>query len=233
MFTGIVETTGLVGSVTERPSGVRLHVLAPHWAARPAPGDSIAVNGCCLTHAPGEDTPPGGLAFDVIPETLRRTTLGSFAPGTRVNLEAALTATKPMGGHFVQGHIDAVGEVRAVAAGADWRLTVGFEPGLRELVVPKGSITVDGVSLTLASVDADRGEFEVALIPTTLEVTQLGSLRVGDRVNLETDMIVRTVVQCLRWREEATRVVDPARGEGRRPERSDGVTMSLLREAGF
>lgn len=137
-----------------------------------------------------------GVAFDVIPETLARTTLGALRVGDRVNLEHAVTAATLMGGHFVQGHVDGVGRVVSVKRGEDWRVRVRIGRELRPLMIPKGSVCVDGVSLTIAAVRADG--FEVALIPTTLELTTLADLRVGDDVNIEADMLVKAVATVLR-----------------------------------
>ena len=218
MFTGIVENTGTVVSAAPNAFGVRLLVDGGAFSHRPAPGDSIAVNGVCLTHAPKPDDPPAHLAFDVIRETLDRTSLGGLRAGSRVNLEASLRADTPIAGHFVQGHVDATGTVAEVYDGADeWRTTIAVEPALMKFIVPKGSIAVDGVSLTIASVDTAANRFAVALIPTTLELTTLKDRRAGERVNLETDMVVRTVVHYLELQ----------RGEGA------ALSLDRLRDAGF
>ena len=199
MFTGIVQHIGRIAALEESAAGKRLVVDRGAWSPQHAravvPGDSICVSGVCLTVAEiaGET-----LAFDVVSETLRCTGLGSLAPGDAVNLEPSVTPQQPMGGHFLQGHIDAVGELVAVQDTADdWRATVEADAAMADLLVPKGSVAVDGVSLTIAAVPAP-GRFEIALIPVTLRETTLGRLRVGDRVNLETDIVARTVVQALR-----------------------------------
>ncbi len=157
----------------------------------PTRGESIAVAGCCLTVV--EATDDGRISFDVITETLDKTRLGGVAPGGGLNLEHAVRADTLMGGHFVQGHVDGLGVVAAVKDDPlDWRVTVEPPAELMEYVTPKGSVSIEGVSLTIAAVG--EGGFEVALIPETLEVTTLGELRVGDRVQLEMDMLAKTVV---------------------------------------
>lgn len=196
MFTGIIETTGLVCGMARSQHGVRLHIDSGNWAYRPAPGDSVSVNGCCLTHV--EPHPRGWLVFDVVPETLERTTLGRFREGMRVNLEHAATASTLLGGHLVQGHIDSVGEVVRVSTEGEWRVQIAPDPAAMELVVPKGSVTVDGVSLTIASTDPQRGTFDIALIPTTLAKTTLAELTPGMRCNIETDIMARTIVHYLK-----------------------------------
>lgn len=194
MFTGIVQSIGLVARLDRSGAGARLAIDPGSWRHEARPGDSICVAGCCLTLAAAADG--GLLAFDVVGETLARTTLGSLGPGARVNLEASLRPDAPIGGHFVQGHIDGVGTVAAVRdAAADRRLAVRAPPDLLDCIVPKGSIGLDGVSLTIATVREDV--FEIALIPTTLDRTTLGSLAVGDACNVETDIIARTVAHIL------------------------------------
>jgi riboflavin synthase len=177
VFTGIVQERGRVASF----EGGRLVVES---GVRAEVGDSVAVNGVCLTVV---DTPDGSLAFDVVRETLDRTK--PF--GAEVNVEAALRAGEPLGGHYVQGHVDGVGTVRTTGDPV-W---IDTDPELLRYVVVKGSIAIDGVSLTVAAVD-DRG-FAVALIPHTLEVTTLGSLSPGDKVNLETDVLAKYVERLL------------------------------------
>lgn len=186
------------------PSGRELLVDAAGWGAGFAPGESISVNGVCLTLVSGGA--PGGtgkgegrlLRFDVVPETLAKTTLGTLAPGARVNLERAATAATLMGGHVVQGHVEGVGEVRAVRTEGEWRVTIGAPWDLMPCITPKGSIAVEGVSLTVAAVDVAASAFDVALIPTTLDVTTLGGLKAAARVNLETDIMARTIVHYMR-----------------------------------
>jgi riboflavin synthase len=177
MFTGIVRERGRVAAF----DGSRLVVEAPGTTA--AVGDSIAVSGVCLTVV---ETEP--LAFDVVAETLERTTLGSLAPGDEVNVEPALRAGEPLGGHIVQGHVDGVGALRGSSGGLTW---FDAQPDVLRYCVVKGSIAVDGTSLTVAGLD-ETG-FAVALVPHTLEATTLGSLEPGDRVNLETDVVAKYV----------------------------------------
>lgn len=197
MFTGIVQTTGRVLSATPGPGGVRLVVDPCGWAHRSALGDSIAVNGCCLTVAALDE---GRLVFDVVPETLRKTTLGAWRPGRRVNLEHAATMATLLGGHLVQGHVDGRASVRRSGATPDggWELEVECEADLAECLVPQGSICIDGVSLTVAGLRERTAR--VCLIPTTLGVTNLGELRDGDEVNVEADVISKQVVAFLRMR---------------------------------
>jgi riboflavin synthase len=180
MFTGIVRDLGRVASF----DGSRLIVDTEIDAGL---GDSVSVNGTCLTVVANDE----GLSFDVVTETLSRTTLGELAAGDAVNLEPALRAGEPLGGHIVQGHVDAVGRVRSTGEPV-W---IDAPAELRRYLVEKGSITVDGVSLTVAAVD-DRG-FAVALVPHTLEVTTLGALEPGDPVNLEVDVLAKYVEKLL------------------------------------
>lgn len=202
MFTGLVQALGVIAEVAPTALGRRLVVDPRGWDHRPAIGDSVAVNGCCLTVAvdPRElaGKLAGGLAFDVVPETLRLTTLGALQTGSPVNLEHSVTPTTLMGGHMVQGHIDGLGVVESVQAAGEWRVRIRPPAALMELLIPKGSICVDGVSLTLAAVDPTGGTFEVALIPTTLCKTNLGTTRPGDRCNLETDILARTIVHWMK-----------------------------------
>ncbi|MFG0243316.1 MAG: riboflavin synthase [Phycisphaerales bacterium JB054] len=204
MFTGIIRARGRLQSIDPSPAGARLRVDPGGWEHRPGPGDSVCVSGCCLTLAEpvGADGGGGLLAFDAIPETLAKTTLGGLVAGDEVNLEASMTASTPMDGHVVQGHVEGVGEVTGLTTGGEWRIRISPPADLMPCMVPKGSVTVDGVSLTIAAVgvggEKSPGWFEVALIPTTLELTTLGSLKVGSRVNLETDVLARTVVHVMR-----------------------------------
>lgn len=196
MFTGLVQWKGTVSSVDPTARGVRLAVDLGGWGHRPEVGESISVNGCCLTAASVEGA---RVWFDVVSETLSKTTLGSMGAGGRVNLEHACRADALMGGHIVQGHVDCVGEVARVQADPeDWRVVVRAPRAFMEWVSPKGSVTMEGVSLTVAALDVERDEFGVALIPVTLEQTTLGGLRAGSRVNLEGDVIAKTVVHWLR-----------------------------------
>lgn len=206
MFTGIVTHRGRVEASTKRGDGsVRLVVVPTTPFEGLAVGGSVAADGVCLTVVSLER---GRIAFDVVPETLRRTTLGGWLAGTEVNLERALRVGDELGGHWVQGHVDGVVEVLAVdAKGADVRLALALPPGLDGEVVPKGSVTLDGVSLTVGEVwrEGAREAFSVYLIPHTLAVTGLGARRVGSRLNLETDPLGRWV----------RRILVPGSGSGR------------------
>jgi riboflavin synthase len=189
MFTGIVEAVGTVAAVERAGELLRLAVEAPALAAAARIGDSIAVRGVCLTLTRAVE---GRLCFDVVAETCLRTALGELEPGARVNLERALRADARLDGHVVQGHVDGVGRVHELRReGDDVRLFVECPPEVAEHLVPKGSVAIDGVSLTV--VGAGEGAFDVALVPHTLEVTTLGSLRPGDRVNLEADVLAKYV----------------------------------------
>jgi riboflavin synthase len=192
VFTGIIRERGRVSAVERGEAAVRLRLDAPQTAAQVAIGDSVAVNGVCLTAVAVED---GTLAFDAVPETLRRSSLGRLETGAEVNLEPALRAGDALGGHYVQGHVDGVGEIRSVAAeGDDVIVWIDAAEHLRYLV-EKGSVTVEGVSLTVAGVD-ERG-FSVALIPHTLAETTLDALAAGDSVNLEVDVLAKYVERLL------------------------------------
>ena len=213
MFTGIIEAMGTVRSL--RPtSGGRVLVLelgAP--ATDLAPGESLAVSGVCLTL--GRITGAIG-EFDVSAETLKASTLASLQPGARVNLERALTADGRLGGHIVQGHVDGIGHVTRIDKSGDfWEMTFEAEPGMLADIVPKGSVAVDGISLTVARMD-EHG-FTVALIPTTLRETTLSQAMVGQAVNIETDILVRTI------RAQLERMLGS----------TGGLTIEKLREAGF
>ena len=192
MFTGIVQELGRIEALDAAEAGARIRV-ATTLADDARAGDSIAVEGCCLTAAALGD---GWFEADVMNQTLALTTLGGLEPGAEVNLEAALRAGEPLGGHIVQGHVDAVGEVTATAAdGFARRLRVAIPDRLERYAVEHGSIAIAGVSLTVAALDG--GEVEVSLIPETLERTTLGGLGAGDPVNLELDPIARYVERLL------------------------------------
>ena len=190
MFTGIVRERGRVASVEGGTDGVRLVVDAPATASQAALGDSVAVSGVCLTVVAADN---GTLAFDAVPETLRRSSLGEREPGDFVNLEPALRAGEQLGGHYVQGHVDGIGVVRGIEnRGIERRLGIKAPEELRRYIVEKGSIAVEGVSLTVADLAAD-GIFTVALVPHTLDVTTLGDLDTGSKVNLEVDVLAKYV----------------------------------------
>jgi riboflavin synthase len=196
MFTGIVEELGTVQAVERQSDAVRLTVRADTVLEDAGLGDSISVNGCCLTVAERTDTT---WTADVMAETLDKTGLGSLSPGDRVNLERAVTAGTRLGGHLVQGHVDAVGRVTAREPGEHWEVvTIAMPRDLSPYLVGKGSITVDGVSLTVVRVDDDA--FTVSLIPETLRRTTLGFRAPGDAVNLEVDVIGKYVARQLESR---------------------------------
>jgi riboflavin synthase len=193
VFTGIVEELGRVVEVTKlADDSARLVVSGPVVTADAAHGDSIAVNGVCLTVVALFD---GSFSADVMAETLRRSSLGSLQPGDPVNLERPMAADGRFGGHIVQGHVDGVGRIRARRPSENWEIVEVDLPGdLARYLVEKGSITVDGVSLTVVDVvDGEQPWFSVSLIPTTLAATTLGSRQVGEPVNLEMDVIAKYV----------------------------------------
>jgi riboflavin synthase alpha subunit len=189
MFTGIVRERGrvLAAEHGRNDHGVSLRIEAPATAAMSKPGDSIAVAGCCLTATAVEN---GSLAFNAVPETIARSNLGGLAEGAEVNLEPALRVGEPLGGHFVQGHVDGLGRVRLLEPdGEGARLRLELDQELLRYCVEKGSLTVDGVSLTIATLD-DTG-VEIALVPFTLQETTLSALGTGDEVNVEVDLLAK------------------------------------------
>ena len=189
MFTGIIEELGTIRRMTSSPKGARVEVTAGTILSDARLGDSIAVNGVCLTVV---DQGPDWFAADVSEETLRRTSLKQMRIGTRVNLERPLTPASRLGGHIVQGHVDGVGEfVEARPSGEGWVVRVRFPKDLGRYIVEKGSIAVDGISLTVASLGDDY--FEIAIIPHTWKMTNLGSLDRGAALNLEVDVIAKYV----------------------------------------
>ena len=201
MFTGIVQHVGRITAAQPTAAGLRLTLDPCGWSHRPARGDSIAVSGTCLTVV---QVDAGAWSFDVIPQTLARTTLGSMGsasgdaalqPGRSVNLEHAVLASTPMGGHIVQGHVDGVGRVAAITTTGEWRVRIEPPADAASSIVAQGSITVDGVSLTVAGAAADGSWFEVALIPETLARTTLASLAVGDAVNIEVDHLAKLIAR--------------------------------------
>ena len=197
MFTGLIETVGRVEGVTATATGMHI-AIATAFVGDLQPGESVSVNGVCLTATRLE----AALMYaDIGPETARVTTLGQLRPGDPVNLERSMRADSRFGGHFVQGHIDGVGEIRSIRADGDahW-VTVRFPGALAPVIVRKGSIAVDGISLTVADLRED--EFDVMIIPFTWEHTNLSSRRAGDRVNLEGDMVGKYVARAV----ELTRV---------------------------
>jgi riboflavin synthase len=202
MFTGIVEELGAVVAIEDQGDAVRLTVEGPLVTTDVRLGDSVAVNGCCLTVAVRDAEQ---LTFDLMRETLDRTSLGALSEGDRVNLERAVTPTGRLGGHIVQGHVDGTGALVRRTPSEHWELIEVELPGeLARYLVPKGSVTVDGVSLTVVEVSAgsttETGSFTVSLIPETLSRTTLGLKQPGDPVNLEVDVIAKYVEKMLQER---------------------------------
>jgi riboflavin synthase len=212
VFTGIVKAIGKLSAVEQRGGDVRLRITGDGLDfAAASLGDSIAVNGVCLTAV---ELSAQGFAADASRETLALTTLGQLRPGSRVNLEPALTLATPLGGHLVSGHVDGVGEVLSRAEEArSWRFVLRAPAALGRYIARKGSICIDGVSLTVNGVDGER--FDVNIVPHTLTATTIGDWRPGTRVNLEVDLVARYLERLL------------AAG------RSDGITAGLLEEYGF
>lgn len=197
MFTGLIEGQGQVLAILPEAGAIRLEIDAGESiAAGLSIGDSVSINGCCLTVVELAETVA---AFQAGTETLSKTNLGRLQPGDRVNLERSLPVDGRLGGHFVQGHVDGVGDVASVDRDGEW-VTMWFEipETLAKFLVPKGSVAVDGISLTVVNVEKSR--FSVALIPHTLEVTTLGVRNVGDPVNIETDILGKYVERLLQFR---------------------------------
>lgn len=228
MFTGIIETTARVSGLAPLGAqrGQRLSLAldaasCPFSAGEIEAGASIAVNGVCLTRT---DQPSHELCFDVIPETWALTTLSRLGIGQRVNLERAMQLGGRFDGHFVQGHVDGCGTVSRIDQAGEWKLWIQVPETLQRFMIRKGSIAIDGVSLTI--VDVTRDSFSVALIPTTLAETTLNSLAVGDVVNLETDILTRTVVERLSDLLSGGMVNGGSEVPG-------GLSLEQLRAAGF
>lgn len=213
MFTGIIKALGTVVEVHRQGVNAQLVVKAPELAQTAQLGDSIAVNGVCLTvtRTTAED-----FAVDVMAETLRRTTIGSLQAGAQVNLEPALAVCERFGGHIVSGHIDDTGQVIGITPeGTALRIRISTSLQVQRLIIPQGSIAVDGISLTVAATAPDHSWFEVSIIPHTQKVTNLGAIRLGEQVNLEND-VVGKYVQALTL-----------------PYQTGGITEQLLQENGF
>ena len=190
MFTGLVQAIGTIAESVPSAAGRRISVDPGQWDLAPAGGESIAVSGVCLT-ATGV-TPAGHWTFDVVPQTLALTCAGAWRQGTRVNLERAVSASTPMGGHIVQGHVDGIGTVESVdRSGGGWRTRIAADRAMLAPLAPQGSVAVDGVSLTVAA--CGPGWFEVALIPETLARTTLAEALAGARVHVEVDHIAKLV----------------------------------------
>lgn len=204
MFTGIVQALGTVRGIAPGPNATRLEVGFGDWSHRPEPGASIAVNGCCLTVVATAERAVGVAgarelvaSFDAIPQTMRVTALGALAVGSRVNLEHAATAATFLGGHLVQGHVDGIAEVVEVRTAGEWRVRVRLPAEFGRYLVDKGSIALDGVSLTIAAVEpSPAGEVvDVCLIPETLARTTLGALAPGARIHFEVDHFAKLVAR--------------------------------------
>ena len=214
MFTGFIRHVGVVKDVRQTSAGAGLRVDLGPLAEGLAAGDSVAVSGACLTASLVE----GATAeFDVVAETLARSTLGGLRPGSKVNLERALRLGDGLDGHWVQGHVDGIAAVRSIRRQGQWVVTFQAPPELTDAMIPKGSVAVDGVSLTL--VEVSQGRFSVVLIPTTLSETTLAELSPGREVNVETDLIGKYVRQYLQrlGEEDASR----------------RLSIDKLRDAGF
>lgn len=214
MFTGIIEELGKIAQLRPHAGGAKIRIAATLVAEGTKDGDSIAVNGVCLT-ALGSSA--AGFSADISKETLDRSTLGNLAVGSVVNLERAVTPSTRLGGHIVQGHVDARGEfISAVQSGDFWTVRITYPTEISNYLVYKGSVSVEGISLTIASLTDDH--FEIALIPKTWELTNLSTLKPGDPVNLEADVIAKYVERML---------------IGRHKTSAGGVTMDTLKNAGF
>ena len=214
MFTGIIEELGEISNLEKHAGGARVKILAKVVTENTAEGDSIAVNGVCLTAL---DIKANSFSADVSGETLSRSTLGKLNVGAKVNLERAVTASTRLGGHIVQGHVDARGKfLEAAQTGDFWTVRVLFPKEIGQYLVYKGSISVEGISLTIADLAADS--FEIAVIPKTWELTNLSALKGGDEVNLEADVIAKYVERIMLYRRE---------------EKAEAITMEKLTKLGF
>jgi riboflavin synthase len=215
MFTGIIEELGKIASLEKRSDGAKIKVSARIVTQDSVEGDSISVNGVCLTAI---DIKTDSFAADVSGETLNRSTLGKLNVGAKINLERAVTPTTRLGGHIVQGHVDATGRfLQAVQSGDFWTVRVGFPEDIAKYLIYKGSISVEGISLTIA--DLKDEYFEIAVIPKTWELTNLHALQTGDAVNLEVDMIAKYIERIMLF--------------GQTAEKPEGVTMEKLQKLGF
>ncbi len=195
MFTGLIEELGIINSLTENAGGRRIDIAAALVTSDIANGDSIAVNGVCLTALEVSET---SFAADISPETLERTTLGNLKSGNSVNLERAVTPATRLGGHIVQGHVDGRGTfISAKSEGDFWTVKIGFSPDFARYLVHKGSVAVEGISLTIA--ELGDNDFEIAVIPKTWAMTNLSRLKAGDAVNLEADVIAKYVERMMQF----------------------------------
>ncbi|MDQ3633637.1 MAG: riboflavin synthase [Acidobacteriota bacterium] len=215
MFTGIIEELGEISSLEKHAKGARIRISAKSVTTGANEGDSIAVNGVCLTAL---DITPNSFVADVSQETLNRSTIGELKIGSKINLERAVTPSTRLGGHIVQGHVDGRGEfLQAIREGDFWTVRVGFPKELGQYLVYKGSISVEGISLTIANLADDY--FEVAVIPKTWELTNLATLKKGDAVNLEVDVIAKYVERIMLY--------------GRNEKQQEEITIEKLQKLGF
>lgn len=215
MFTGIIEETGKILSLQKLADGAKIKIAAKIVTEETNEGDSISVNGVCLTAL---EIKKDSFAADVSGETLNRSTLGTLKFGSTVNLERAVTPSTRLGGHIVQGHVDAIGKfVSATQTGDFWTVRIGFPTKIRQYLVYKGSIAVEGISLTIAELKDDY--FEIAVIPKTWELTNFSTLNAGDSVNLEADVIAKYVERILLYDKAA--------------EKTQGITMEKLQNLGY
>lgn len=220
MFTGLIEEVGVLRRKVRRENGAHLHIQAKLVLQEAAIGDSIAVSGPCLTVV---ELGEGHFVADCMPETLARSTLGELRPGDPVNLERALALGDRLGGHMVAGHVDGVGEVLAISPrGISSELQVSMPPALSPFLAAKGSVAIDGISLTV--VEVGETDFVVGIIPHTLSVTTLAQITVGQRVNLEADLIARYVSRALGF---------PEAGNGEAPQERGGLSEDFLRQHGY
>ncbi len=215
MFTGIIEELGKIAGLKKQGGGARIKVSAKVVTEDSKVGDSIAVNGVCLTAL---NITQSSFSADVSPETLNRSTLGNLKINAVVNLERAVTPSTRLGGHIVQGHVDGKGKfLQAIQADGFWTVKIAFPKEISPYLIYKGSVSVEGISLTIANLAADH--FEIAVIPKTWELTNLSSLKSGDEVNLEVDMIAKYVERILFYRQ--------------REEKDETITMEKLTKLGF
>ena len=224
MFTGIIEDVGRVVSITRESHSAHIRVATGLTREDTRIGDSVAVSGACLTVTRLTDD---GFVADAMPETLKRTTLGDLAPGDRINLERALTLSARLGGHLVSGHVDSVGEVtRVIEEGIARAIEIRCDPALLRYVAEKGSVTIDGVSLTVTAAGDER--FSVAIIPHTAGHTAINDLKTGSRVNVECDLVAKYLERLIAFgpRNDA----DAGESSAREP---SGMTESFLRSNGF
>jgi riboflavin synthase len=249
MFTGLIETTGTLLAVKRTPGAMRLVVAAPQFAGRWKIGDSIAVNGVCLTALDMEhsdEAHPGRFAADLAQETIERTSLAQLEPGALLNLELPTPAGSPLGGHVVQGHVDGTGKLMSLVPlrpdvdSTDWRMTIELPANLAAQIIPQGSITIDGISLTVAKVHQPEPDgklrIEIAIIPHTYRSTNLHAKMAGEAVNIETDALAKYAAQQLAASAEATLPVTaegPRSAPAPRTPVTNWLTTEYLLENGY